>query len=741
MHRNQGEAVAYLEVQSADTGEKGNVHHIKIRGNEEFYLGRSPEYCRFRWSDPTISNRHLRIHCILYEEQADSAIPPLVYATDLSTNGTYLKRPHADQAGVSASSAYGMRIDQKNGAYLLNDGDQLRISNRVTLIYHSITQPQQEELSNTQEQEAQHFSSRYEIRNRVLGSGGFGKVLVAIHRKTQRQLACKIVDLTHIYANPEAQGLRPLNAQKHSDFYSKPEKGSRIHGYPLGCPDRWPKKVKKCFREFEIAKNLSHPNIIAIKKVFWSSNTVYIFQELITGGDLFSYIEYKGGHLCDAEAAVIMRQVLKAVEYLHSQDIVHRDLKPDNILMASLNDGARIVLTDFGNARYIPQPSEVDGQIVASKRRMFSMVGTLEYAAPEVHKRNKTIPKDYGYSKSVDMWSIGSIATALLTGDVIFTDRTHADYEHNPQDVILGLSATCDLSVLDVHPVWLTVGHRPKDFIRNLLVLDESRRMSATQALAHPWFTNKCHAAEFEALYDRATKDWRPRRKTFRVVEPIIPKITSTLADDGLPRSLRNTAVSRYFAPPRRPVPALDILSALTASPTKRANTPLPIIQEELEIPDHQTLANALSLSDHGPTNTIHHLPRPSGGAVGDIFLEQLAISNFITDPTSSHPGAHSSSRSNASTPQKLLENDLPKTDTNSIAAQSCKPNLDTVANDSASILVPETPVRSIKHRLSTFHEDMAEFEVHDQTSQDGAGRFVTAKQYAQEVFKRRKFH
>lgn len=184
-----------------------------------------------------------------------------------------------------------MRIDRKNGAYLLNDGDQLRISNCVTLIYHSIIQPQQEELSDTQEQEAQvcrsavcasgnvidylqHFSSRYEIRNRVLGSGGFGKVLVAIHRKTQRQLACKIVDLTHIYAKLEAQGLRPLTAQKRSDFYSKPEKGSRIHGYSLGCPDRWPKKVKKCFREFEIAKNLSHVRLELKSLVSFDSNFV-----------------------------------------------------------------------------------------------------------------------------------------------------------------------------------------------------------------------------------------------------------------------------------------------------------------------------------------------------------------------------------------------------------------------------------------------------------------------------------
>jgi len=66
--------------------------------------------------------------------------------------------------------------------------------------------------------------------------------------------------------------------------------------------------------------------------------------------------------------------VLQALEFLHARDIVHRDLKPDNILMTSLSDGARVVLTDFGNARHIP--------LAEGKQRMFSMVGTLEYAAP-----------------------------------------------------------------------------------------------------------------------------------------------------------------------------------------------------------------------------------------------------------------------------------------------------------------------------------------------------------------------
>lgn len=107
-----------------------------------------------------------------------------------------------------------------------------------------------------------------------------------------------------------------------------------------------------------------------------------MFQELVTGGDLFSYLEYKGGRLYDVEAAVVIRQVLKGVEYLHSQNIVHRDLKPDNILMTSLDDGARVVITDFGNARLLPKDDSISGSKPVFGKRMHSLVGTLEYAAP-----------------------------------------------------------------------------------------------------------------------------------------------------------------------------------------------------------------------------------------------------------------------------------------------------------------------------------------------------------------------
>ncbi|KAF2676749.1 Pkinase-domain-containing protein [Lentithecium fluviatile CBS 122367] len=509
MTSDEGVQVGYLEVKIKGSDPYETPDLIDIFGNEQFYLGRNTSLCRRHWSDPTISNRHLRIHCILYEKDPVSDIPPFVYATDLSTNGTFLKKSNVQCA--SSQDERGMRLGRSNGSFLLDDGDELRISDNVTLIYHEFNPPLEQRLTYTQEQEKQLFASRYLVTGRLLGIGGFGKVFIGIHQKTQRQLACKVVNLRGLYDGVVAPNLR------------FPEVDHTQESMITGAKRRWPSKVARCFREFDVLKHLSHPNIISVEKVFWSANSIYIFEDLVTGGDLFSYIEYKGGRLADVEAAVIVRQILIGIEYLHNLGIVHRDLKPDNVLMTSLEDGARVVITDFGNARRLPQDDAANVSHPTSKRRMFSLVGTLEFAAPEIHQRNPAIPSGQGYSKAVDMWSIGSITAALLTGDVIFTDRGHPDYDEDPFEVIMGLAAQCDISALDDESdlVWRTVGPRPKDFIKHLLVLREEDRMTATQALAHPWFSNARHATEFEALYQRSIRDWRPRGQVFRLVEPI----------------------------------------------------------------------------------------------------------------------------------------------------------------------------------------------------------------------------
>jgi serine/threonine protein kinase len=134
---------------------------------------------------------------------------------------------------------------------------------------------------------------------------------------------------------------------------------------------------------------------------------------------------------------------------------------------------------------------------------------------------NPLVPKSQGYSKAVDMWSVGAITAALLTGDVIFVDRADPRFKKEPQ-LTLDLAAKCDLSMLDdPYTVWRTVGKRPKDLVKKLLVLDESKRMTATQALAHDWFTNKHYADELDAVYQRSIQGWTPRRKIFRLVEAL----------------------------------------------------------------------------------------------------------------------------------------------------------------------------------------------------------------------------
>jgi serine/threonine protein kinase len=456
----------------------------------------------------------------LYDQNTVTDIAPFVYATDLSANGTFLKKSNSECTG---SQGRGILMG-KNATFLLDDGDELQLSEGVTLVYQSLGEVKHCALTKTQQREKNLLSSRYLLTGRLLGEGGYGKVLIGIGQATQRQLACKVVDLERLY------GQRPnLQIPTNAGQWSPSQEFRQL-----------PDKFQKCFREIDIIKDISHPNIVHVQKVFWSRSTIYMFQDLVTGGDLFSYIDFKRGELPAIESAVIIRQILLGVQYLHDHDIVHRDLKPDNILMTSLNSGARIVITDFGHARFLPN-ADTQRYLLGNKmKRMWSVVGTLEYTAPEVHRANKTIPRDWGYSLTVDMWSIGTITAALLTGQTFFSHRKVGAFEEDAQRVIVGLAAECDLSILDDedHPSWGPIAPAPKDFVKRLLVLDENDRMSATQALDHIWFTHPMMAREYEAQYERSIKNWHPRRKDNQLVEHIstiqMTPVSSQMSNDKL---------------------------------------------------------------------------------------------------------------------------------------------------------------------------------------------------------------
>lgn len=133
----------------------------------------------------------------------------------------------------------------------------------------------------------------------------------------------------------------------------------------------------------------------------------------ITGGDLFSYLS-DGEHMSsvpEAEALLIVFQILKALEYLHSNNITHRDLKLDNILRVSQHPGSRILLIDFGISKYYVRDRS---------RRMTTVAGTPEYAAPEIgFAASNTFAgaaKRSGYDMKCDLWSLGVILHILLSG-------------------------------------------------------------------------------------------------------------------------------------------------------------------------------------------------------------------------------------------------------------------------------------------------------------------------------------
>nr|XP_043619380.1 CDPK-related kinase 3 [Erigeron canadensis] len=233
-------------------------------------------------------------------------------------------------------------------------------------------------------------------------------------------------------------------------------------------------------REVKILRALSgHKHLIHFYDACEDTNNVYIVMELCEGGELLDRILSRGGRYTEADAKSIIVQILSVVAFCHLQGVVHRDLKPENFLFMSKSEDANMKLIDFGLSDFI-RPEE----------RLNDIVGSAYYVAPEVLHRS--------YSLEADIWSIGVISYILLCGSRPFWARTESG--------IFRAVLRADPNFDDIP--WPSVSPEAKDFVKRLLNKDYRKRMSAAQALTHPWLSSESHPIPLDILIYKLVKSY-----------------------------------------------------------------------------------------------------------------------------------------------------------------------------------------------------------------------------------------
>jgi len=226
--------------------------------------------------------------------------------------------------------------------------------------------------------------------------------------------------------------------------------------YAIKCIQKKFIKLHLLEREIKIMKKLKHPHILPLIEVFENKDYIFLVLELVTGGELFDKIVERGNY-SEKDASTIVRQILEAVAYLHSQGVVHRDLKPENLLCSTERDHIHIYVADFGLSR-----------VFHDREQLNTYCGSPEYVAPEVLA---CIP----YEKAVDLWSVGVITYILLTGFLPFYDKNHSVLFEKIQSVDYNWDDCPEVSPAAKH------------FIQHLLVKDPKKRYTAEIAMNHPW--------------------------------------------------------------------------------------------------------------------------------------------------------------------------------------------------------------------------------------------------------------
>ncbi|RWQ97578.1 phosphorylase b kinase gamma catalytic chain [Paecilomyces variotii] len=255
--------------------------------------------------------------------------------------------------------------------------------------------------------------------------------------------------------------------------------------------------------EIAVLKRVSmgHQNILTLVDYFETMNNLYLVTDLALGGELFDRICRKGSYY-ESDAADLIRATLSAVAYLHDHGIVHRDLKPENLLFRTPEDNADLLIADFGLSRIMDEEQF---------HVLTTTCGTPGYMAPEIFKKT-------GHGKPVDIWAIGVITYFLLCGYTPF------DRDSNLEEMQAILVADYSFTPLEY---WRGVSLTARDFIKRCLTIDPKARMTAHEALQHPWINPPFDPADpsnfgsGEDLLPTVKKNFNARRTLHKAIDTV----------------------------------------------------------------------------------------------------------------------------------------------------------------------------------------------------------------------------
>ncbi|XP_004070460.1 mitogen-activated protein kinase 14A isoform X1 [Oryzias latipes] len=244
--------------------------------------------------------------------------------------------------------------------------------------------------------------------------------------------------------------------------------------------------AKRTYRELRLLKHMKHENVIGLLDVFTPATSLKEFTDVyfvnhLMGADLNNIVKCQ--KLTDDHVQFLIYQILRGLKYIHSADIIHRDLKPSNL---AVNEDCELKILDFGLARLTDD-------------EMTGYVATRWYRAPEI------MLNWMHYNMTVDIWSVGCIMAELLTGRTLFPGTDHIDQlklimmlvgtpgpellmKISSESARTYISSLPHMAKRNFADVFIGANPLAVDLLEKMLVLDTDRRITAAEALEHPYF-------------------------------------------------------------------------------------------------------------------------------------------------------------------------------------------------------------------------------------------------------------